>query len=62
MRLDFVKQELGKHWSGYGQAIRAALANDNRLLTKLNEYIIDTALGDKQVEQVRKQGKVIRWF
>lgn len=43
MRLDFVKQELGKHWSGYGQAIRAALANDNRLLTKLNEYIIDTA-------------------
>ena len=43
MRLDFVKQELGKHWSGYGQAIRAALASDNRLLTKLNEYIIDTA-------------------
>ena len=43
MRLDFVKQELGEHWSGYGCAIRKALAHDNKLLTKLNEYIIDTA-------------------
>lgn len=43
MRLDLVKQELGEHWSGYNKAIRAALANENKLLTKLNEYIVDTA-------------------
>ena len=43
MRLDLVKQELGEHWSGYVRALRAALAHDNKLLTKLNDYIIDTA-------------------
>ncbi len=43
MRLDSVKQELGEHWSGYQQSIKEALANDNKLLSKLNEYIIDTA-------------------
>ena len=43
MRLDAVKLELGKDWEGYGQAIRDALYNNNNLLTKINEYIIDTA-------------------
>ena len=43
MRLDLVKQELGGHWSAYGQAITTALANENKLLSKLNGYIIDTA-------------------
>ena len=43
MRLDLVKQELGEHWSAYGQAITTALANENKLLSKLNGYIIDTA-------------------
>ena len=43
MRLDLVKQDLGEHWSGYVRALRAALAHDNKLLTKLNDYIIDTA-------------------
>ncbi len=43
MRLDAVKLELGKDWSGYGEAIRKALHHDNRLLSKINGYIIDTA-------------------
>lgn len=43
MRLDLVKQELGEHWSSYINALRQALSNDNKLLSKLNEYIIDTA-------------------
>ncbi len=43
MRLDAVKLELGKDWSGYGEAIRNALHHDNKLLTKINGYILDTA-------------------
>lgn len=43
MRLDAVKLELGKDWEGYGQAIRNALYHNNKLLTKINDYIIDTA-------------------
>jgi octaprenyl-diphosphate synthase len=43
MRLDTVKLELGEHWSSYVQALKGALAHDNKLLTKLNGYIIDTA-------------------
>ena len=43
MRLDAIKLELGKDWEGYGQAIRNALYHNNKLLTKINEYIIDTA-------------------
>ena len=43
MRLDTVKLELGKDWEGYDKALRSALYNNNKLLTKLNEYIIDTA-------------------
>lgn len=43
MRLDLVKKELGGHWSSYVHALKLALAHDNKLLSKLNEYIIDTA-------------------
>ena len=43
MRLDTVKQELGEHWSGYSTALGNALAHNNKLLTQLNKYIIDTA-------------------
>ena len=43
MRLDAVKLELGKDWEGYDKAIRNALSHDNKLLTKINGYIIDTA-------------------
>lgn len=43
MRLDTVKLELGEHWNSYVQALKDALAHDNKLLTKLNGYIIDTA-------------------
>ncbi len=43
MRLDTVKQELGEHWSGYSAALGNALAHNNKLLTQLNKYIIDTA-------------------
>ncbi|MBQ2913279.1 MAG: polyprenyl synthetase family protein [Bacteroidales bacterium] len=43
MRLDTVKLELGKDWSGYEEAIRNALQHSNKLLTKINGYIIDTA-------------------
>ena len=43
MRLDTVKLELGKDWEGYGKALRSALYHNNKLLTKLNDYIIDTA-------------------
>ena len=43
MRLDTVKLELGEHWTSYVQALKGALAHDNKLLTKLNGYIIDTA-------------------
>ena len=43
MRLNTVKLELGEHWSSYEKALRGALAHENKLLTKLNEYIIDTA-------------------
>ncbi len=43
MKLDTVKLELGEHWSSYVQALKRALAHDNKLLTRLNEYIIDTA-------------------
>lgn len=43
MRLDQVKQELGKDWSGYQEAIGNALQHNNKLLTRINGYIIDTA-------------------
>lgn len=43
MRLDAVKLELGKDWEGYNCALKGALAHNNRLLTKINDYIIDTA-------------------
>lgn len=43
MRLDLVKQELAQDWSSYGEALKRALAHDNRLLSKLNGYIVDTA-------------------
>ena len=43
MRLDTVKLELGEHWNSYGQALKNALAHENKLLTRLNEYIIKTA-------------------
>ena len=43
MKLDAVKQELGKDWDGYNCALKGALAHNNRLLTKINDYIIDTA-------------------
>ena len=43
MKLDTVKLELGEHWNLYVQALKDALAHDNKLLTKLNGYIIDTA-------------------
>ena len=43
MKLNTVKLELGEHWSSYVQALKDALAHNNKLLTKLNGYIIDTA-------------------
>ena len=43
MKLDTVKLELGEHWNSYVQALKDALAHNNKLLTKLNGYIIDTA-------------------
>ena len=43
MKLQTVKLELGEHWSSYVSALKDALAHDNKLLTKLNGYIIDTA-------------------
>lgn len=43
MRLDTVKLELGKDWEGYGAALKEALHHNNKFLTKLNDYIIDTA-------------------
>ena len=43
MRLDTVKQELGKDWDEYEKALRRALYHKNKLLTKFNDYIIDTA-------------------
>ncbi|MBE6223619.1 MAG: polyprenyl synthetase family protein [Bacteroidales bacterium] len=43
MRLDLVKQELAQDWSSYREALKRALAHDNKLLSRLNEYIIDTA-------------------
>lgn len=43
MRLDQVKAELGNDWSGYQQALQRALANDNSLLTQINNYLIKNA-------------------
>ena len=43
MRLETVKLELGKDWESYGMALKNALYHNNKLLTKLNDYIIDTA-------------------
>ena len=43
MKLNTVKLELGEHWDSYVQALKDALAHNNKLLTKLNGYIIDTA-------------------
>lgn len=43
MRLDTVKLELGKDWESYEKALRDTLYHNNKLLTKLNNYIIDTA-------------------
>ena len=43
MKLSTVQLELGEHWSLYQQALQDALAHSNKLLAKLNGYIIDTA-------------------
>jgi len=43
MRLDTIKLELGKDWESYGVALKNALYHNNKLLTKLNDYIIETA-------------------
>jgi hypothetical protein len=50
MKLSTVQLELGEHWSLYQQALQDALAHSNKLLAKLNGYIIDTA------------GKQMRWL
>lgn len=43
MRLDTVKQELGKDWKGFQNALEAALAHDNNLLTRINGYLMDNS-------------------
>ena len=43
MKLDSVKLELGTNWEGYKDALKNALSHNNQLLTKINDYIIDTA-------------------
>lgn len=43
MRLDTVKQELGKDWKGFQNALETALAHDNNLLTKINGYLMDNS-------------------
>lgn len=40
MRLDTVKQELGKDWEGFRNALEAALEHDNNLLTMINGYLM----------------------
>lgn len=43
MRLDTVKQELGKDWEGFNNALANALKHDNNLLTRINKYLMDNS-------------------